>query len=179
MQVKEVLGECLVKMGVVDFTEESEYTEEQSALLSRLLGALNVVYREALTHDMPQYKEEKVDVRKGVVDIGALSERILYPVSLRADGAECRFSTSADGIRADYDGKAVLRYAYVPAALTLDGTVPDMRLTSSLLSDGTLGEYYFENRAFDLAKSFDTDFRAGLSAVKFKGRDLRLKRSCS
>lgn len=177
MQVKEVLGECLVKMGVADFTAESEYTEEQSALLGRLLGALNVAYREALTNDMPRYKTETVTVKKGVVDIGALSERILYPVSLKTGDCRLRFVTEADGVYADYDGRAELKYAYVPAALTLDGEIADMRLTSSLLSDGALGEYYFENRAFDIAKSFDGDFRAGLSAIKFKGRDLRLKRS--
>lgn len=50
-----------------------------------------------------------------------------------------------------------------------------MRLTSSVLSDGTLAEMYYQDKVFDLAQSFDTDFRAALGVLRYKGRALRLR----
>ena len=47
MLVKEVLGECLVKMGRENFLTGTEYTDEQQALADRLLAAMNIAYREA------------------------------------------------------------------------------------------------------------------------------------
>lgn len=175
MLVKKVLAECLVKLGETDFTEETEYTDEQSALLDQLLHALNFAYKDAVTEYMPLFKEEEVSVKKGVIFTGGLSEKILYPVSLVADGCKRCVRIYPDGLVADFDGNAVLRYAYIPADLTLNSEIADMRLTSAVLADGTLAEYYFANKLFDLAQSHDSDFRNALSLLRYKGRDMRLK----
>jgi chitinase len=50
-----------------------------------------------------------------------------------------------------------------------------MRLTVGALSDGALGEYYFQNKTFDLAKSFDSDFRAQIGVLRYKGKNVRVK----
>lgn len=175
MLVKKVLAECLVKLGETDFTEETEYTDAQSALLDELLHALNFAYRDAVTEYIPLFKEEEVDVKKGVIFTGELSEKIIYPVLLVAEGCKRRVRIYPDGLVADFDGKAVLRYAYLPAELTLASEIADMRLTPAVLADGTLAEYYFANKLFDLAQSHDNDFRSALSLLRYKGRDMRLK----
>lgn len=59
--------------------------------------------------------------------------------------------------------------------LTFEGEINDMRLTKSALADGALGEYYFQNKMFDLAKSFDSDFRAQIGLMRYKGKNLVMK----
>ena len=49
-----------------------------------------------------------------------------------------------------------------------------MRITPSALSDGTLAEYYLQDKVFDLAEAYAESFRDALSAVRYKGRAMRL-----
>ena len=161
MLVKEVLGECLVKMGRENFLTGTEYTDEQQALADRLLAAMNIAYREAVTEYIPLYAEEKVTVADGTVDVGGLGKRILYPVSLTADGVRYRVWVRPEGLSADYCGR-------------LTDEIADMRITPSALSDGTLAEYYLQDKVFDLAEAYSESFRDALSAVRYKGRAMRL-----
>ena len=158
MLVKDVLGECLVKMGRENFLSESDLSDAEQTLADRLLAALNIAYREAVTEYIPLYAEEEVAASDGEIDVSSLSRRILYP----------------DGLAADYSGKGVLRYAYLPDEAAMTDEIEDMRLTPSALSDGTLAEYYFQDKVFDLAEAYDTSFREALSAVRYKGRPMRL-----
>lgn len=75
---------------------------------------------------------------------------------------------------ADFSGKGVLRYAYLPEEAELDDEIADMRITASALSDGTLAQFYFTDKVFDLAEAYDESFRAALSVVRYKGRPMRL-----
>lgn len=174
MLVKDVLGECLVKMGRENFLTGTEYTDEQQALADRLLAAMNIAYREAVTEYIPLYAEEKVIVADGTVDVGGLGKRILYPVSLTADGVRYRVWVRPEGLSADYCGRATLRYAYLPDEAGLTDEIADMRITPSALSDGTLAEYYLQDKVFDLAEAYSESFRDALSAVRYKGRAMRL-----
>ena len=79
-----------------------------------------------------------------------------------------------DRLCADVSGKAVLRYAYLPDELALTDAIEDMRLTSDALSDGTLAEYYLADKVFGIAEAYDASFREALSAVRYKGRAMRL-----
>lgn len=175
MLVKEILGECLVKMGSEDFTSAAERTETQQTLIGRLLAAFNIAYREAVTEYLPLVAEEEVEVRDGEIPAASLGRKIIYPLSLVSEGRHCRIRTYPDRVVTDLSGKGVLRYAYLPPELAEDDEIGDMRLTSSVLSDGTLAELYYQDKVFDLAQSFDTDFRAALGVLRYKGRALRLK----
>ena len=79
-----------------------------------------------------------------------------------------------EGLSADYCGRATLRYAYLPDEAGLTDEIADMRITPSALSDGTLAEYYLQDKVFDLAEAYSESFRDALSAVRYKGRAMRL-----
>lgn len=174
MLVKDVLGECLVKTGRDNFLSSSSLTEEQQALAERLRAALNIAYREAVTEYIPLYAEEEVTVTDGVVDVSSLEHRILYPVSLTAEGRRFGVWVRPEGVRSDRTGKAVLRYAYLPADAGMNDDIEDMRITPSALADGTLAQYYLADKEFALAEAYDASFREALSVVRYKGRPLRL-----
>ncbi len=174
MLVKDVLGECLAKMGREDFLSESSLSDEDAKLRDRLLAALNIAYREAVTEFIPLYHEEEVTVSEGEADPSALSKRILYPVTLSFAGERHKVWIRAGRLRSDRDGKGTLRYAYLPEELPLDGEIEDMRVTPSALSDGTLAEFYLADKVFDLAEAYDASFRDAMRAVRYKGRPLRL-----
>ena len=42
MTAKNVIGECLIKMGLADFTTKSKFSESEQELIDGLLGALNI-----------------------------------------------------------------------------------------------------------------------------------------
>lgn len=176
MEVIKIISECLIKMGEKDFTANQTYTTAQQSLADKLLGALNVIYREAVVEYLPLIAKQEIELGDDGYEVSGLAHAILYPIRLEKDGARRRTYVFPTRIGSDFVGKATLTYAYTPSQpLTLDGTLDDTRFTVSALSDGTLGEYYFQNKVFDLAKSFDTDFRAAMSMLKHKGKILRVK----
>ena len=60
--------------------------------------------------------------------------------------------------------------------IAITDDIDDVRVTRSMLVNGTLAEYYFQNKVFDLAKSFDSDFRAETGIIRYKGRSVIIKR---
>ena len=176
MTVKSIIGECLLKMGLEDFTGKDIYTDSEQELITSLLGALNIAYREAVCEYLPLVTEESVEFSDGQLLISKLSKSILYPIRLRRGDEKVAFKTYPNRIIADIKGRAALKYAYAPSTpLSLGSSINDMRVTQSALSDGALAEYYFANKVFDLAKSFDTSFRAKLSVMRYRGRSMRLR----
>jgi len=175
MTVKEILGECLIKMGLRDFTAESTLGDNEKELITSLLAALNIAYREIVCEYLPLTVSENVNFDGGELKVSALKRKILYPISVKRGDEIEHFKTYPDRIAVGFDGKAILEYAYMPEkTLTADDSIEDMRITKSALSDGTLGEYYFANKVFDLAKNFDTSFRGKMGMLRYKGRRLRL-----
>ena len=176
MTVKKVIAECLVKMGVKDFTDNSKYTADEQELIDSLLAALNIVYSEIVSEYLPLTECEEVEFVGGELKISELSKRILYPIRVTRGDDVKAFRAYADRVTVNFSGKAMLEYAYMPGVdFKLSDSIVDMRLTQSALSDGTLGEYYFANKVFDLAKSFDTSFRDKIGLLHYKGRRLRIK----
>lgn len=177
MTVKSILAECLTKMGTENFLNKTTLGADEQKLANRLLAALNVIYREVVTQYLPLYAEEVVSFENGRLKTQNLEKHILYPVAVYRDGQPCKLKAYNDTITCGFDGEARLVYAYLPETeLKISDSIEDMRMSVSALSDGTLGEYYFENKVFDLAKSFDTDFRAKISMLKNKASRLCVKR---
>lgn len=177
MKIKKVVGECLIKMGEKDFTSSTEtLTDEQKELQEKLLGAINIAYREITSIYLPLYHTQKVTFKDKKCALTALAKKMLYPIEIAVNGEKRDFDIEDGFICADIDGEASIRYAYIPETeLTINSEIPDLRLTQSALCDGALGEYYFQTKVFDLAKNFDTDFRVKMSALRYKGRCVRIK----
>ena len=177
MLVKDILRECLAKMGEEDFTDKpaADRTDAEKVLAAKLVSALNTAYREAVSGYLPLIAEESVTAADGYIPASSLARAIVYPVSLvTAAGEKCRLRSAPDGVATDLNGTGVLRYAYLPEDADESGEIEDMRLTVSVLSDGVLAELYYRDKVFDIAESYDSDFRAALGALRYKGREMRL-----
>ena len=48
MKIKDVVGECLVKMGQTDFSNEQTLDEQQTELKNKLLASINIIYSERI-----------------------------------------------------------------------------------------------------------------------------------
>lgn len=175
MQIKKVIGECLVKMGEEDFASKQSITPEQSELRDKLLKALNVAYREIVTVYLPLYYEQPVTFSGGKCLASTLDKKIIYPVRVETADGKKTFRTTQNAIIADIEGEATITYAYMPDEITIGVEINDMRLTQSALADGTLAEYYYQNKLFELARDFDTDFRAQMGILKYRGRNITVK----
>ncbi len=175
MQIKKVIGECLVKMGEVDFASDQKISEEQKELRDKLLKAVNLAYREIVSQYLPLYYEQTVKFNEGKCLSATLDKKIIYPVRVESADGKVSFRTTQNAIYADIDGEATITYAYMPDEVTIGGDISDMRLTQSALADGALAEYYYQNKMFDLARDFDTDFRAQMGILKYRGRNVVIK----
>lgn len=177
MTAKSVIGECLLKMGLQDFTSKNKQSDTEKELIEALLGALNIAYREVACEYLPLIEKERVSFKDGQLAVSDIGRRILYPIRVTVGDGVKSFKVYPDKIVADIDGEATLEYAYVPSLpFTITSAINDLRLTQSALSDGTLAEYYFANKVFDLARSFDASFRSKMGVLRYKGRRLRMKR---
>ena len=176
MTVKQIVEECVVKMGLDNFINNQTYTSDEQKLVARLVFNVNVVYREIVTSYLPLIDCADVQIEGGEYVFANLTGvRILYPVRLVAEDRDIKFKTYATKLKCDYEGEAKLYYAYLPAAdFAFTDSIDDARITSQVVCAGVLAEYYFQNKVFDLAKSFDLDYRAGLSVLKYKGRSMYL-----
>lgn len=175
MQIKKVIGECLVKMGERDFASEQSLSEEQKELREKLLKALNVAYREVVSQYLPLYYEQTAVFSGGKCLSSTLDKKIIYPVRVETNSGKVSFRTTHNAIYANVEGEATITYAYMPEEMTIGGEITDMRLTQTALADGTLAEYYYQNKMFDLARDFDTDFRAQMGILKYRGRNIVIK----
>jgi len=166
-----------MKMGLDNFLENQSYTTDEQKLVNRLLFCVNAVYREIVSAHLPLVDAADVVVTGGEFAFSALDNvRILYPIRLEAGDREIPFKSYATKIKCDFEGTAKLTYAYLPSTdFALSDTIADTRITTAVMAAGVLAEYYFQNKVFDLAKSFDNDFRVAISRLKYKGRAMFLK----
>ncbi|MBO4381145.1 MAG: hypothetical protein J5815_03215 [Clostridia bacterium] len=177
MTVKQIVAECVQKMGLDNFLDNQTYTSDEQKLVARLVFNVNVVYREIVSAYLPLVDTADVSVVGGELAFSSLQNvRILYPIRLVAGDNEINFKSYATKIKCDYSGAAKLTYAYLPSTdFVLTDTITDARITSSVLASGVLAEYYFQNKVFDLAKNFDSEFREEIARLKYKGRSMFLK----
>lgn len=176
MKIKDVVGECLIKMGQTDFSNEQNLDAQKTELKNRLLACINIIYREIVSDYLPLVHTESVSFLDGKIASSTLSKQILYPIKIVQGDEKKSFFCGAQEIFCDVTGAAQITYAYMPQTeLTFEGEINDMRLTKSALVNGALAEFYFQNKMFDLAKSFDSDFRAQIGLMRYKGRNLVMK----
>lgn len=177
MKIKNVIGECLIKMGKPNIVNKTTFDDDETETISKLLAALNIAYREIVTEYLPLIYTQTVCMKDKSVKTSVLEKKIICPISLMFYNEKKPMKIYPDRIESDFDGDATLTYSYMPDIdLVLDDEISDMRLTQSALADGALSEYYFADKMFDLAKSFDTDFRAQMSMLRYKGRRIIIKR---
>lgn len=175
MQVKEILKDCLKKLGIPDFTEKETLTPEEDALKNRLINCLNLIYQEIVSDYFFLTFEEEITLNGDIFKYSDLSKRLIKPLKLVLDGKSIEFTVLPSGIKCEKFGEAVFSYNYLPESLDFDSLIEDYRLTSGLLSNGVLGEYYFLDSVFDLASSYDSKFRSDLSWAASKGREIKVK----
>ena len=53
MTAKNVISECLLKMGLADFSHNETFSEGEQELINSLLGAMNIAYREIICEYLP------------------------------------------------------------------------------------------------------------------------------
>jgi len=175
MQVKDILRDCLKKLNRADFLENETPTEQETALLSRLLDCLNLVYQEIVTDYFPLSVVEEVQLNGSLFRYSELEHRLIKPIKLEKDGKNITFTAAPSGIYCGAVGTAAFTYCYLPEALDAGSEIDDYRLTSGLLSNGVLGEYYFLDSVFDMASAYDAKFRNDLSWAAAKGREIKIK----
>lgn len=82
MKIKDVVGECLVKMGQTDFSNEQTLDEQQTELKNKLLASINIIYREIVSEYLPLYHTETVNFSGGKVNSSALTKKSFIPSRL-------------------------------------------------------------------------------------------------
>ena len=112
MKVKQIVEECIVKMGLDNFINNQTYTADEQKIIDRLVFNVNVVYREIVTSYLPLIDSREVQIEGGEYVFADLTGvRMLYPVRLEAGDKEIKFKTYATKLKCDYEGRAKLYFA--------------------------------------------------------------------
>ena len=83
MTVKQIIGECLVRMGLDNFINNQSYTADEQKLADRLVLDLNIVYRQIVARDLPLVASADIEIENGSYSFSSLTGvRFLYPVRL-------------------------------------------------------------------------------------------------
>ena len=176
MNVKFVLQECLKKLGESDFLSKSSTTAAENKEKELLLHAVNETYRSLLSEYFPATHTDEVEFKGGKLQMDGLTREILYPIELTVDGVKTPFVVSVDSIEAKAEGKATLKYAYMPQTqLDIEDDVRMLNVSVDLFSDGVLAQYCYMAKLFDLAKYFDDCYRDKLFGARYKNKTLMLK----
>ena len=177
MTIKSIIAECLVRMGLDNFVNNEQKTADEQKIIDRLLFNVNLVYREIVSAYLPLVETREVEIVDGEFAFSALDNvRILYPIRIEVGDKEIKFKSYPTKLKCEYTGGAKLTYAYLPSTdFVITDTIDDARITAAIVATGVLAEYYFQNKVFDLAKSFDSDFRSGMARIKYQGRQMFLK----
>ncbi len=175
MTVKNVIIECLTKMGKDNFLDNTSLSDDEIKMRNDLIKAVNIAYKQVIATYLPHIKKESVVFCDKIVYTTDLDESIIYPIMLKRGDSVERFRAYYDRIEAKFDGEATLTYAFMPdVTLALTSTIEEMELTQNALSNGALKEYYFANKLFELAENFDIEFRNELGSIK-RIRNFNLK----
>ncbi len=174
MKVKDIIKTCLIKLNIKDFSLDARLTDAQNDTLNNLIGCINIAFREIATEHCPLvYSEEMLS--DGQIRICELTHKIIYPISFEAGGQKQKLKVSGNKIATDYIGTGLFSYTYLPDVLTLDSNIDLIGVTEKIIVSATLAEYCFRNRLYELAKSYDNEFRSTLMVMKMKGKEITLK----
>lgn len=167
MTVKDIITECLSKMGKDNFLSNATLDEDEIRLRDALIDCCNIAYRQVVSRYLPNIHKEEVHFVENTVYTKDLAMQILYPIMLKNEDGVLRFRTYYDRIEAKHDGVATLTYAFMPdVKLSIDDTIDKMDLTQHAMVNGVLKEYYFANKLFELAEKYDIDFRDEMDNLK-------------
>ena len=177
MTIKKIVGECLMRMGLDNFVDNQSYTQDEQKLLVRLLFNVNLVYREIVTAYLPLVDRADIEIANGEFAFASLTGvHILTPLRIEVGDESIKFKCYPTKIKCDYSGPATMVYSYLPSTdYTITDSLDDARVTLEAMACGVLAEYYFQNKVFDLAKNFDSEYREIMSTLKYKGRSMFLK----
>ncbi len=176
MKIKNIVGECLLRMGLEDFLSNTSFSSQEQELVNKIVGAINIVYNEICAEYLPLVAREQVVFENGKLSFSQLEKRILYPIKLESNGKKCKYVIYPDRLESDECGEGTLKYAYLVNSLyALEDDIDDNRLSEGVVCLGALAQYYFANKMFELAKSFDEDFRAKISSLCVKQKQICIK----
>lgn len=105
MKIKDVVGECLTKMGQTDFSNEQNLDAQKTELKNRLLACINIIYREIVSDYLPLVHTESVSFQDGKIASSTLSKQILYPIKIvQGDEKKVFLRSAGNLLRRDGSG---------------------------------------------------------------------------
>ncbi len=176
MYVKEILKSCLLRAGKENLIDKATPTQQDTDEIEKFLNAFNTVFRDISINYLPQTMLEEIIFVDGEAQIDGLSEDIYLPKYVEQNGNKIKYTTTARGLKANnVNGKVKLCYSYIPKLFQLNSEVPNLKISPNAIEAGVLSEYFFQVRAYDLAKEYDTKYRSEMTVAKYKGKEIRVK----
>ena len=132
---------------------------------NKLLEFFNATETDVAASAVPLIKDESVSAARKI-DVAALSENFLRALRFTdKNGCRAAFSEEAGYVRTNADG-GVLRYAYLPAAKSLDDE-SDFKngVPMKVFLNGVLSKYYFDKQLFEEAAVYEKEYRAAAAVA--------------
>lgn len=177
MKVRDILNDCVFKLGYagrVDASEGAENGAEEMNILDMLVRCVNLVYAEMCVEYKLNVVSETVNFVDNKFELCGLTNKFAYAVCLKHNGRSRRIKQYPSHIESDFSGEAELEFAAMPPTLTADSTIPDA-VPSGVISDGAVSEYAYANNMLDSAVQYERKFKEGMSNIFRRGSSKYVK----
>lgn len=162
MKAKIVIGEALKHLGLTNFFNLEEITNDQQATIDKLLLCLNVTLREIACEYSPIYDNVTFESDNGKILYSDFTHMPLHVLKVTKSGANVSFSEEPTQLDVKCSGRFEIKYTFVPENITVEDDICDQRLPLDVLVNGVLSHYYFIDRMFDYSEAYDIKFRDGI-----------------
>ncbi|MEG1612720.1 MAG: hypothetical protein RR357_00965 [Clostridia bacterium] len=178
MKVKEIISDCVFKLGFgdrINMSEGAVWTAEEQKTIDILLRCANIVYAEICTNYLPNIITETVNLIDNKVQLSALiNKKYVYAVTLRQNGFFKPIKQYPAFIESNFSGEGQLDFVAIPATLALNTEINE-RIPSWLFADGVVSEYAFANNLIDIAVQYERKFRESIGHLKTQGSSKYVK----
>lgn len=165
MTVKEVIVDVLESLNKKELKEKimtnnSEFTNEESDFLTKLVSFFNLVQDEVATEYIPLIHKENVQSEYGKFNLNALEKTPVYILSIKNKNGE-KIKYKICGKELLFLGNGEIEYCYTPNKATIDGNV-EILLPKRAIVYGVLREYFLAEELLQESSFYEDKFKNSL-----------------
>jgi len=141
-----------------------------------LVKCLNNVIEEIATEYVPFEAVEEVTLNNGKFNYASLQNQVFQIVKIEDDGSPCEFICYPTFAEVDTKRtKVKVRYYYIPAKVSVTGTVNYPKLSARLLSLGVASDYALTVGRYEESVNYDKQYMYALQSAQRTRKPIRIK----
>ena len=176
VNVKDIVGQVLVRLGIDDRYDIDNIPEDDSEI-AIIVKCLNMIVSEIASDYVEVLHTETMQVVNNIIPYENFSNRLICVKKIILEnGLKVNYKLYPTHIKLDNCSSAEVTYCYLPKELSLKDIVDlPPNITLLALVFGTLGEYCLINGRYEDSMIYDKRYREMLRVANRATKEIKLK----